>query len=199
MTLVVGLFALYLGNYFNSLDTLTSTKKEQQTGKNDVQMASNIAMLQPIIIKPESSQVNIDSILWIAKRYIGTPYKMGGLGFNGMDCSGLVKTVFEEVGIALPHNSNELAKHGILISKKDDLKKGDILFFHTEWENENMINHVGIYIGNGYFIHATTSLGTIISKLKDPAYKNNFICATRILLPQPVTVYAGNTELSVIK
>ena len=124
---------------------------------------------------------------------------MGGMNFSGMDCSGLVKAVFKEIGYTLPHNSSELAKNGILIPKLSDIKKGDLLFFHTHWEPESTINHTGIYLGNGYFIHATTSLGTIISKINDPNYKNDFICATRILISQPANYLTHNKELIIIQ
>lgn len=157
----------------------------------------------PIPSKPKfkikSNYINIDTLLWIAKKYVGTPYKMGGTSFQGMDCSGLIKTIFKEIGKELPHNSSELAKHGMLIPKIDQLVEGDLLFFHTNWENKALINHTGIYIGKGYFIHATSSLGTIISRINSPIYKNDFICATRILLPEPAANLASRTRMLIIK
>ena len=151
------------------------------------------------IAKRKSNSIDIDTLLSIAKRYIGTPYKMGGTSYEGMDCSGLLVAIFKEMGYKLPHNSAELAKNGILISKIEQLTEGDLLFFHTEWENKGLINHTGLYIGKGYFIHASTSQGTIISKINSPSYRNSFICASRILLPQQCNNLMSRNRMVVVK
>lgn len=151
------------------------------------------------IIKSTASSINIDTLLCIAKKYIGTPYKMGGTSYEGMDCSGLLVTIFKEMGYKLPHNSSELAKNGILIPKIEQLTEGDLLFFHTEWENKSLINHTGLYLGKGYFIHASTSQGTIISKINSATYRSTFICASRILLPQQCGNLMSRNRIVMVK
>lgn len=174
---------------------LQTTVIVQPTGSTDTIVATKSKPISKVL----TNSINLDTLLWTAKKYIGTPYKRGGTSFNGLDCSGLIQTVFKEMGYKLPHNASELSKHGILISKTDQLIEGDLLFFHTRADSTILINHTGLYLGKGYFIHATTSLGTIISNIKSPIYKSEFICATRILLPQPSINLASRSRIMALK
>jgi cell wall-associated NlpC family hydrolase len=88
----------------------------------------------------------------IAKSMLGKKYKWGGDGPYRYDCSGFTKEVFEENGIELPRQAKEQAKVGIKVYQHQ-LKKGDLVFFTSK--NHTTINHVGIYLGNGKFIHAS--------------------------------------------
>ncbi len=118
--------------------------------------------------------------LWhYAKTFLGTPYRFGGSNRYGMDCSGLVMRVYNDVyGIKLPHNTYQLYKraHPIPIQ---NLKIGDLVFFAEKQRNK--ISHVGIYMGNGYFIHASSSRGVVMSKLNSRYYKKRSIGAKRIV------------------
>lgn len=192
ITLIAALLSAFY-NKSNTADCISYSQLDKPNSSANLPLTTKQTAIKAL------HTINLDSVLWIAKKYIGTPYKMGGMSFSGMDCSGLVKAVFKEMGYTLPHNSSELAKNGILISKLADIKKGDLLFFHTDWEPESHINHTGIYLGNGYFIHATSSLGTIISKVTDPSYKNDFICATRLLISQPINYLTHNKDLIIIQ
>ena len=88
----------------------------------------------------------------IAKSMLGKKYKWGGDGPYRYDCSGFTKEVFEENGIELPRQAKEQAKVGIKVYQHQ-LRKGDLVFFTSK--NHTTINHVGIYLGNGKFIHAS--------------------------------------------
>ncbi len=88
----------------------------------------------------------------IAKSMLGKRYKWGGDGPYSYDCSGFTKEVFEENGIELPRLSKEQAKIGRKVYK-NQLRKGDLVFFTSK--NHTVVNHVGIYLGNGKFIHAS--------------------------------------------
>jgi len=88
----------------------------------------------------------------IAKSMLGKKYKWGGDGPYRYDCSGFTKEVFEENGIELPRQAKEQAKVGIKVYRHQ-LRKGDLVFFTSK--NHTTINHVGIYLGNGKFIHAS--------------------------------------------
>ena len=88
----------------------------------------------------------------IAKSKLGTAYKWGGNGPYAYDCSGFTKEVFELNGITIPRVSKEQAKVGVKISKKN-LQKGDLIFFDDK--HSSTVSHVGIYLGNGKFIHAS--------------------------------------------
>jgi cell wall-associated NlpC family hydrolase len=100
-----------------------------------------------------SLQAKSKYIETIAKSMLGKKYKWGGEGPYGYDCSGFTKEVFEKKGIELPRLSKEQAKVGIKIRKRNQLRKGDLVFFTSK--NHKSVNHVGIYLGNGKFIHAS--------------------------------------------
>ncbi len=91
------------------------------------------------------------SLVADAQRFIGTPYRWGGTQPCGFDCSGLTMTVYRLNGIVLPRTSAEQFNHGRSVSKRR-LQPGDLVFFRTT--DSRRISHVGLYIGDGRFIHA---------------------------------------------
>jgi cell wall-associated NlpC family hydrolase len=86
------------------------------------------------------------SVVAIAERYLGVPYRWGGASPSGFDCSGLVMYVFAQVGVSLPHSSYQQYGMGSPVSR-DQLQPGDLVFFDG-------LGHVGIYVGGNSFIHA---------------------------------------------
>ncbi|QSO48937.1 C40 family peptidase [Alicyclobacillus mengziensis] len=105
-------------------------------------------------------------IVSYAEKFIGTPYVWGGESVRGFDCSGFVQYVFRHFGVSLPRTSQEQAQVGSVINKSD-LQPGDLVYFNTEG---TPFSHVGVYVGNGQFISATTSRGVQIKSLSDPYY-----------------------------
>ena len=99
-----------------------------------------------------------------AKQYLGVPYVWGGSSPSGFDCSGLVQYVFKAHGISLPRTTKEQWTVGTAIPKSQ-LKVGDLVFFANTYTSG--ISHVGIYVGNNQFIHASSSKGVIISSLSN--------------------------------
>lgn len=118
------------------------------------------------------------SIIAMGKKYIGCPYKWAGASPKGFDCSGFVMYLFGAHGITLPHNSRSMYTFGTAVAKKD-LQPGDLVFFYGS--NKNVINHVGIYIGNGEFIHSSSSKGVNITRLDSSYYENHYYGAKRVL------------------
>ncbi|UYW01329.1 C40 family peptidase [Flavobacterium agricola] len=116
-----------------------------------------------------------------AKNYLGVRYKFAGTTRSGMDCSGLVTTVFKEFDFSLPRSSRDMAKVGTVVTKKN-IAPGDLVFFKTN--GRSVINHVGIVvdvIGDEFkFIHSSTSRGVIISSNTEPYYKKSFAQANRV-------------------
>ncbi len=107
------------------------------------------------------------SIISTARGYIGVPYEWGGTSSSGFDCSGFVQTVFAENGITLPRGSGDQFREGDKISKKD-MVPGDLIFFHTYTSGPS---HVGIWLGDGRFIHAESSpAGVTITPLETVPY-----------------------------
>lgn len=122
-------------------------------------------------------------IIDYAKQFNGVKYKYGGTTKKGMDCSGLVTTAFKSRDISLPRTTEDLALEGHWIDLKD-VQKGDLLFFATK-KNNRKVNHVGLVtearFGFVEFIHASTSLGVIISNLAERYWYTTFVQARRIL------------------
>ena len=110
--------------------------------------------------------------------WIGTPYRYGGMSKAGIDCSGLVCMIFRELGeYGIPHSSEEMRKIGSPVPFSR-VKKGDILFFRSGFKR---VDHVGIYLGNNEFVHASSKAGVIRSSMSDDYYRSRFIEARRIL------------------
>lgn len=123
---------------------------------------------------------NGEKIVNYAKNFEGVRYVWGGNTSNGFDCSGFVKYVYSNFGIELNRVAADQAKQGTFI-EKDNLSYGDLVFFDTNG-GKNYINHVGIYIGNGLFIHASSSSGrVIISEIADGFYAKAFMTARTII------------------
>ncbi|MET0572782.1 MAG: NlpC/P60 family protein [Pedobacter agri] len=100
--------------------------------------------------------------------WTGVKYRFGGLDKNGIDCSGFAFLLEKEIyGITLPRISRDQAK---AVNKKsvDNLKEGDLVFFSF---GGNDVDHVGVYLNNGFFVHASTNRGVIVDDLNLPAYQ----------------------------
>jgi len=113
-----------------------------------------------------------------AYAYRGARYRRGGSSSAGFDCSGFVKYVYETEGIKLPRTSYDMFKVGKPVAKSD-LQEGDLVFFANTYRRG--ISHVGMYIGNGEFIHASTTRGGVrIDKLDDAYFRNKYAGARRV-------------------
>jgi cell wall-associated NlpC family hydrolase len=124
---------------------------------------------------------NKEQIVKNAKNYLGGKYVWGGTQPKGFDCSGYVKYLYEKEGIALPRTAYEQSKVGKYVSR-NELKKGDLLFFLTDKKRHLPITHVGMYIGNDKFIHAASrKKGIIISSLSKSKYGKLYVKAKRII------------------
>jgi len=121
-----------------------------------------------------------DEIIKTTKQYLGVPHCMGGTTMKCLDCSGLLVAVFGKHGIKLPHNSEEQARYGKIITRRDELKKGDLVFFIRSYKTHYFITHAGIYIGNNQFIHTSSTVGVTITSLSDPWWTEKFIFGTRL-------------------
>ncbi|UCF90885.1 MAG: C40 family peptidase [Desulfobacterales bacterium] len=113
------------------------------------------------------------------KKFIGIPYRLGGAGPKGMDCSGFTKQVFRKLfGIQLPHNSSQQSKLPFLKEvSKAELQTGDLIFFGPK---KKRINHVGIYLAEGKFIHAGRRSGITVANLNTNYWKSRFMASKRV-------------------
>ena len=125
-----------------------------------------------------------ESLLKEAKHHLGKRYVWGAVGPSRFDCSGFTSYVCKKNGITIPRTSIMQAKVDKKISKKD-LKAGDLIFFDTSKHHKGYVNHVGIYLGDNRFIHASSARKKVmISSLKKRFYNNRFKWGRRVAQEQ---------------
>lgn len=126
----------------------------------------------------KSNATNLaQKIITTGKKYIGVPYVWGGSTPSGFDCSGFVQYVFRQHGIQLPRTSAQQYSVGTWIAKSN-LLPGDLVFFNTSGSG---VSHLGIYLGNGDFLHASSSKGVMISQLSNSYWAPRYVGAKRVL------------------
>ena len=131
--------------------------------------------------EPSSPQVE-QLIRAKAEAWWGTPYKWGGTTKAGIDCSAFTQTIFASTfGLKLPRTAEQQERLGIYVPK-DSLKSGDLVFFRTGgFLFLFRRRHVGVYLSNGEFAHASGSRGVTTSRLDEPFWKKEFKTARRVL------------------
>lgn len=117
------------------------------------------------------------SVVDIGKKYIGVPYKYGGTSpSTGFDCSGFIGYIFNKAGISLPRTVSSMYSSGI-VTKVSAKQPGDLVFFAT---TSSSASHVGVYVGNGQFMHASTSQGVTISSLSNSYWNPKYLGTKRV-------------------
>ena len=119
-----------------------------------------------------------ETIVATAKQYMGAPYVYGGMSPSGFDCSGFVNYVYKLCGYSMSRVASSIYNNNGTYVEKANLQIGDLVFFAS---NSSSIGHVGIYIGNGQFIHSSSGAGcVVISDLSSSYYLKNYVGAKRI-------------------
>jgi cell wall-associated NlpC family hydrolase len=129
--------------------------------------------------QPRDNEELRANLVETARNYIGTPYLWGGTTSQGFDCSGLTMSVYRLNGLRLPRSSHEQFDAGNPVDA-DQMQPGDLVFFATNGSGE--VTHVGLYIGDGAFIHAPNHGRSICKdQLADSYYRNHFVGARTYL------------------
>ncbi len=112
------------------------------------------------------------------EKWLGTPYRYAGKTLNGIDCSAFVNKIYESAYCFLIGGNSANMYQKVTHIKKEELTEGDLVFFRIN-RNRN-ISHVGVYLGENKFAHASRSKGVIISDLTHPYYKKHFVKGGRV-------------------
>lgn len=118
------------------------------------------------------------SLIRTAMGYRGTPYRFGARGGGAFDCSGFTSHLFAKAGSPLPRTAAEQFERGVPVSR-DELKPGDLVFFKNTYKHG--VSHVGMFVGDGKFIHASSRGGVRVDSLSGSYYLNHWAGARRRL------------------
>ena len=142
----------------------------------------------PVITTPSASYPPVaDDVLIRAIGLVGTPYRYGGnTPDSGFDCSGLIGYVYRDAaGISLPRSTCELLAMPVPIVSVRALQPGDLVFFSTQGGGK--VSHAGIYVGEGRFVHAPSSGGTVrLDSLSTAYWQKSYLNAKRVLDSGPL-------------
>ena len=154
---------------------LSATKPAAEQPKAN----NNSGNSTPAKTEKQSYSSDIDKVVEVALAQVGKPYIWASANPNiGFDCSGLTYYAFKQAGISLNRTSYTQINNGVSVDSKD-LRKGDLVFFNN---GGGRISHVGIYIGNNQFVHASSpGTGVIVSKLFGSYFGNTYVGARRII------------------
>ena len=178
---------LAYGQSVNVLSTSNGWSKINYSGSTGYVSSQYLQSTKPSSSSSSNSgstsvSSSASSVIAYAKTLLGKPYVWGAQGPNSFDCSGFTYYVFKnKAGIVLPRTSSAQSKYGTSVSWSN-LKAGDLMFFDTNGANNGQVSHVGLYIGNGQMIHASSSQRKIvITSVNTSYYKNAFVNARRVL------------------
>lgn len=173
--------ALYLSVMLASMLSLPLTAAAQSSGEH--------RGFQPELVDSYASAAQ--ELVNEGMSYLGIRYRFGGTSpATGLDCSGLVQAVFRNaLGLDLPRTAREMASRGDKIGKQD-LKPGDLVFFNTM---RRAFSHVGIYVGDGQFLHSPSSGGGVRVEDMGASYWSKRFNGARRVVDEPAPAIAGTT------
>ncbi len=188
---------------FSSEKEKTEKKNESAQNPDTTGMYADYSDSDPDVVPPDSKKIDLseilrkyskttdknvsadksddrEKILMEIIKYLDTPYKYGGNTKRGIDCSAFTKDVYEKaVSVDLERSARQQYQEGRIVSDKSELEFGDLVFFNTR--RAVRPGHVGIYIGDDLFAHASASNGVTVSSLEDPYFAKRYMGARRIL------------------
>ena len=155
-----------------TVDTLSAVEEPSRSA--DLQPSTSTS---PRYVSAQEASM-LPKVVRASKAYLGVPYRFGGTTRSGLDCSGFIWKVQRDMGnsSASRASSSDIYLQGITISRRN-LQEGDLCFFGPSGRR---VNHVGIYVGNNEFIHASSSRGVMISSLNDSYWAPRIVGFKRI-------------------
>lgn len=166
-------------------DVLTERKENVQATRigMSIEQCQSLQFKYGMLMNREVEKLSNISLYSFIDNWWGTRYRYGGMSRNGIDCSAFSGQLFQDVyGVNLPRTAREQYDLTSRVAI-EALKEGDLLFFNTR----GGVSHVGVYLGDGYFVHSSTNSGVTISQLLEDYYRNHYIGAGRIQPDQAMT------------
>lgn len=165
-----------VGRYESSSKKSTKKNSTKQSEKSSISLSSAEKKLGLRITKNDNQKLYLEAASWL-----GVPYKYGGTSRSGVDCSGFTHLMYKTVyGKTLSRQSSAILQNDCKKINKKDLREGDLVFFRTDGKKSSIPNHVGIYLKEQKFIHASSSKGVVISALDNSYYERNWLAAGRV-------------------
>lgn len=156
-----------------------STFVQMNQKGGDLSLANNLQMKYASMLNVDASKLPSLALLREVDIWWGTKYCMGGMSETCIDCSALTQTIIEDVyGVDIPRTAQAQYDNCKIVMGADTLQEGDLVFFHT---TSRGISHVGLYLSNNKFVHASTSNGVMISDLNDTYWKDRYRGAGRFI------------------
>ncbi|MEG2278327.1 MAG: C40 family peptidase [Odoribacter sp.] len=160
------IFIIYLLLFGLLLTSCNSQKRLSRSTKQTAQLSEQLGFN---VKKKDDLRLYTEAAKWL-----GTPYRYGGNTLKGVDCSGLVNQIYQNVyHKKLERTTKDIVEKNCRKISKSHLTSGNLVFFSTSKKRKG-INHVGLFLKNGYFIHASTSKGVIISHLDEEYYQKKW-------------------------
>lgn len=168
--------ALSLGSCGSSR-SVTASRDGKYSGRPSADLTDGAAVDRSF----PTADGELGQLLSEARTWLGVPYRYGGNDHDGVDCSGFVVKVYDDaLRIKLPRTSQQLSEFCPVLDR-NQLRPGDLVFFDTSRDRRGVINHVGLYIGEGRMIHASSSKGVIETDLDNPFYRDRFKQGGRVV------------------
>jgi probable lipoprotein NlpC len=163
-------YLLIIGVLASSCRT-SKQNNSYQLNEKEVSRALNLP-----ITKRDNLHLYREAALWL-----NTPHRDGGSSKSGIDCSYLAYIIYKDVyNKQIERNSNDILKKNCDKIGKYRLQEGDLVFFNTLNKGRSGVSHVGVYLKDGKFIHASTSKGVMVNDLDEDYYKKTWVCAGRV-------------------
>ena len=171
------------GSSNNNYNFIKRQQVKQNYIPNNVEtISNNIEVVSYGSPQSRDSMTLANNLEWNAKSFLGTPYVWAATGPSKFDCSGFTQWVYRDIGINIPRVSRNQAKVGQYVSY-NNLQKGDMVFFDTKKRRSGRVTHVGIYLGNGNFIHASSAAKKVVvyNFNEKSFYKERFLWGRRVI------------------
>jgi lipoprotein Spr len=137
----------------------------------EIEKVHPIQIKYALVLDTEIENLNNEDLYHFIEKWMGTPYRYGAKSESGTDCSGFSGMLHQSIfGINLPRTAKSQYQSCDRV-KLEEIREGDLVFFNTR----GGVSHVGVYLHNGYFVHASTKDGVRINNLNDDYYKNRFL------------------------